>query len=133
MARPTSVRNYNAGDVVNFDHVITNSGGAYHPDTGIFTAPVTGSYVFYVTIVATDNGGDARERYVSLVKDSASVEEVWSGIDSDHYVPGSGEAVLSLTVGQSVWVRNGRDRTRFYWPATSFSGALLQAKFPPTR
>ena len=130
MARPTAVATYNAGDVVHFDHVITNNGGAYNPSTGVFVAPYTGTYIFHISIVAADDGGNKRQRFVNLMKDSESVEEVWSGIDDDHRVPGSGQAVLSLTVGQTVWIRNDRDNTQFYWPATSFSGALLHAEFP---
>ena len=130
MARPTGVKNYDSGDVVHFDHVITNSGGAYNPNTGVFNASVTGTYVFHISVMAVDNGGDKRQRYVNLMKDSAVVEEVWTGIDDDHFVPGSAQAVLSLSVGQTVWIRNDRDNTQFYWPATSFSGALLHADFP---
>ena len=130
MARPTGTVTYSAGDAVHFDRVINNHGGAYNPDTAVFTATITGTYVFHVTIMAVDNGGNTRQRYVNLMKDSVAVEEIWTGIDNDHFVPGSGQAVLSLTVGQTVWVKNDRDHTQFYWPATSFSGALLHAVFP---
>ena len=40
-----------AGDVYVFDKVLTNKGQAYDESTGVFTCPISGTYVF--TFVAS--------------------------------------------------------------------------------
>ena len=42
---------YSLGDVIVFEEVLTNEGVAYNRTTGIFLAPVNGTYAFHVTIV----------------------------------------------------------------------------------
>ena len=42
---------YELGDIVIFEEVLTNQGGAYNSTSGLFVAPVNGTYAFHVTIV----------------------------------------------------------------------------------
>ncbi|XP_061193473.1 uncharacterized protein LOC133201698 [Saccostrea echinata] len=48
---------WNSGILV-FNKVINNVGGGYNPNTGIFTAPVEGDYLFYVSIQSYSNNDD---------------------------------------------------------------------------
>ena len=47
--------------VVVFDQVIHNQGDGYNPATGIFTAPVTGTYIFTVSVMTVN-----KDNYVHL-------------------------------------------------------------------
>ncbi|XP_052087459.1 heavy metal-binding protein HIP-like [Mytilus californianus] len=47
----TSIADINPWDTVVFDQVISNNGNSYNAATGIFTAPIAGSYHFSSTIM----------------------------------------------------------------------------------
>ena len=49
--------------ILKFDNVILNRRGGYDPKTGIFTAPRTGLYQIYVTIMS--NGGKGLNLHIS--------------------------------------------------------------------
>ncbi|GFO37573.1 complement c1q-like protein 3 [Plakobranchus ocellatus] len=42
-------------DTIEFDSVLTNIGEAYNPDTGRFTVPLDGTYLFHSTILSGYN------------------------------------------------------------------------------
>ena len=109
-----------------FNQAITNIGNAYNTDSGIFTAPVAGSYAFFLSqmtpalhnslfLVITKNG--------DVILDVVFSE----GSSSENYDQGSSLVTTHLVVGDQVWVRqNSGDAVRGgNW--TIFSGFLLQA------
>ena len=120
-------------DNINFDNVITNIGNAYNKQTGVFTAPITGSYMFNTNVVA--GTGHYVEASIE-VNDNVIVTAV-----SDHRVQadsnqlaawdqGNAAAILRLKQGDKVAVS-------IQWPQekivihglgkSSFSGYLLRA------
>ncbi|XP_060077127.1 complement C1q-like protein 2 [Ylistrum balloti] len=87
--------------VIEFDNVITNVGGGYDPRHGHFTASVAGVYSFTSTVLlvsAVDH-----QFHISIVKNGVDVGYLFSATNFDK---GTRTCVLSLNVGDMVWVRN---------------------------
>ena len=105
-----------------FNSIILNVGNGYNPSTGVFTSPVAGTYVFYVTAVEYLK----QHLQVEIVLNSVSKVRTLSYSDAN-YQTGTNMAVLNLQKGDSVWVRhiygNG------FWtesvPITTFTGFLI--------
>ena len=112
--------------VMTFEHVIQNMGGAYNGDTGIFTAPYDGTYLFGVQVCAKQKKyGD-----FNLVVDNRE-NEILVVVDYDEdnaYTSSSGTAVHYLTKGQRVWVVNMYKTELFEqenWCWNQFTGVLI--------
>lgn len=104
-----------------FEDVETNIGDGYAPDSGLFTAPVNGTYFFTASIMC--HYGDFVE--TEMVHNGNHVIYMYAS-DND-FEQGTNSAVLVLTKGDHVWIRNARTETdKIYgghW--STFSGFLL--------
>ncbi|KAK7115298.1 cerebellin-1-like isoform X2 [Littorina saxatilis] len=108
-------------DTVVFDTVITNNGEAYNAETGKFTAPVPGTYVFYATILS---GYNTKVETAIIINDK-EVARMYSGAHDAHG-SGSNAAIVNLKNGDSVWVRllyQGGNHVHGYY--STFSGAIM--------
>ncbi|XP_062601426.1 multimerin-2-like [Saccostrea cucullata] len=117
---------WNSGTLV-FTQVINNVGGGYNPNTGIFTAPVDGDYVFYVSIQSYNHNHDI---YVDIVlngsKKVRAMAEVYTSDDA--YETGTNLVTLPLDQGDTVWVNHYSGSGYYTYsdaPVTTFSGFLL--------
>nr|KAG5709747.1 hypothetical protein BaRGS_027772 [Batillaria attramentaria] len=112
---------YDADDTVVFEHVTTNEGNAYNSHTGVFTAPVDGTYAFFVSVETHGAVGlEVGDNVVSAFYRDPESE--------DNYAAGSLHAIVSLTAGQQVAVKSLQDRTTLKHSSNrdiTFSGALL--------
>ena len=112
---------WNSGTLI-FNSVIENVGNGYNPSTGVFTSPVAGTYVFYVTAV------EYNKQYlrVDIVLNSVSKVRTMGHPDAA-YQTGTNMVVLNLQKGDSVWVMYNTGTG--YWtqtvPATTFTGFLI--------
>ncbi|XP_031414567.1 uncharacterized protein LOC116218189 [Clupea harengus] len=107
-----------------YRHVFTNTGNAYNPNTGVFTAPVRGVYHFSVFVYG--NGHASTRSAVSLHRNEEHVVIAYSNQPSHGYSSSNGASLL-LEVGDVVYVK--------LWPNswvhdsyihhTTFSGHLL--------
>ena len=117
----SSSSTWNSGTLI-FDSVIVNVGNGYNPSTGVFTSPVAGTYVFYVTAV------EYSKQYlqVDIVLNSVSKVKLL-GEDDAGYQTGTNMVVLNLQKGDNVWVKHQYGKG--YWtqsvPATTFTGFLI--------
>ncbi|XP_078317077.1 uncharacterized protein LOC111103840 isoform X3 [Crassostrea virginica] len=112
---------WNSGTLV-FNSVILNVGTGYNPSTGVFTSPVAGTYVFYVSAL------EYSKQYlqVDIVLNSVSKVKL-VGDNEAAYQTGTNMVVLNLQKGDSVWVKHVSGKG--YWsarvPATTFTGFLI--------
>ncbi|XP_065927336.1 uncharacterized protein MCAP_0864-like [Magallana gigas] len=115
------------GDTLVFPTVIYSEGTGYNPTgTGIFTAPIAGTYVFYVSVQS------AFQKYIHLdivMNGSSKVRAMayYSGSSSSIHQTGTNLVILHLQTGDSVWVKRGSG-TGYYSnsiPVTTFSGFKL--------
>ncbi|KAH3864519.1 hypothetical protein DPMN_027539 [Dreissena polymorpha] len=108
-----------------FDQVVTNVGNAYNKFSGMFTAPVSGTYaIFWSTF-----NGHHTHLLSELVHNANVVGLAWSdAYDHDDGEMASNQAVLPMNAGDIAYVRSApynppcvADGRSF----TTFSGWLL--------
>nr|XP_034332661.1 uncharacterized protein LOC117691215 isoform X3 [Crassostrea gigas] len=112
---------WNSGTLI-FDMAITNTGNGYNPSTGVFTSPISGTYVFYVSAVEYS----AQHLAIDIVVNSVSKVRAY-GHNAASYQTGTNMVVLKLQKGDSVWVRHysGKGYHTHPVPITTFSGYLI--------
>ncbi|KAL8602035.1 hypothetical protein ACOMHN_007305 [Nucella lapillus] len=106
------------------DKVVTNEGGRYDGGTGVFTAPVTGTYLFLTYAGPCDPGGE-KAAGLLIVLDGVVIGDLYSkGMSCS-----TGHSVVKMTSGQKMWLRTwGNGEYTFGGRWTQFSGMLLQAE-----
>lgn len=126
-AREAADTSPNKNQVIVFQSVIHNFGNAYDVTAGIFTAPVTGLYLFSVQICTYySNHG----RFQAVVDRSANVILAIQEYDSSHHTSTSNTVSQYLTEGQRVWVQASYGSTNLFEDAecwNQFSGCLVHA------
>jgi len=99
-------------------------GGHYNNSTGVFTAPVTGTYYFYVQVLGGNN--DARVMLYFNKNDSSNILEI-SGT-TDNYNAVKGSLLISLAANDTMRVRNENSTVDLYSDAdyqNQFMGWLV--------
>ncbi|XP_060573146.1 complement C1q-like protein 2 isoform X3 [Ruditapes philippinarum] len=113
-------------EVLVFESIITNEGSGYDKSTGIFTAPIEGTYFFTVHVCT------ANSKYspIGLVLDSTFVARSIN-FDKDTYTCGSVSAIVKIKSGGQVWVASTNYDTGFVlsgeniYITNTFSGMLI--------
>ncbi|XP_028261676.1 complement C1q tumor necrosis factor-related protein 3-like isoform X2 [Parambassis ranga] len=115
---------FNTATTLVYGAVITNEGNAYNRHTGIFTAPVAGTY--YFTFFYHASGGQHWARLFLIKNSEIIVETVDHPSMSDTADNGGNAAFLQLQRGDQVFVRM-RANTQVWGSdtTTTFSGFLL--------
>nr|XP_022294899.1 uncharacterized protein LOC111105013 [Crassostrea virginica] len=116
-----------SGSTLVFPDVIYSEGKGYDSNTGVFTAPTEGTYLFYISIQS------AHEKYIYLdivLNGSAKVRSMahyGSGSTISIYLTGTNLVILYLTLGDRVWVKRSGG-TGYYSDSAhicTFSGIRL--------
>ena len=128
---PPDLTGLGAGQTIVFDEVITNVGNGYDNLTGIFTAPVSGVYVFDMALMVASDV----YQYTELVKDGQSIVYNYSAATGVNcFVSSSRTVTLQLEKASKVWVRTITENITFHGSGkvhgngfSTFSGWLLAA------
>lgn len=114
----------NSDKIIVYDVVITNIGGNFDGDTGIFTAPANGAYVFMMNI---HRAAVTKSPYVKLMKEGEMQVATYDYGTSDAYDTASNSIILELAEGEQVWLQldQGNEINSNSNKYTTFSGYLL--------
>ncbi|XP_062573354.1 collagen alpha-2(VIII) chain-like, partial [Saccostrea cucullata] len=92
-----------SGSTLVFPKIIFDTGGGYNPTTGMFTAPVEGHYVFFVSVQSYGTN-DIRVDIVLNGESKVRTMAYGSG-GNEYHEAGVNLAVLRLNQGDKVWVK----------------------------
>lgn len=108
--------------IIPFDLTFINTGGAFDPQSHMFTCPVTGVYFFYSTV--SSNPHDHIETEIVVNGYAHAVSYAAGSTMSDQ---GSSFLVEQCNQGENVWVkkRNDQGTTMMGGSWTTFGGFLL--------
>ncbi|KAK3109087.1 hypothetical protein FSP39_022719, partial [Pinctada imbricata] len=106
-----------------YDKVITNTGNGYNKTTGIFTCPVSGTYVFTWSAMSRTQ---KQYCYSHIYHNGHKLMMTYSfeANGGDHEVA-SNTMVLSLKLDDRVWIGTITCYYGFGYPYTGFSGWKL--------
>ncbi|XP_062571102.1 girdin-like [Saccostrea cucullata] len=121
LSRP--VRKIGFYQTVIFDFEVVDTTNSYDPRSGIFTAPITGTYVFFWNILSTEASG------MDTTLDSSQGALGFGFVShAVNFGNGGNLVIANLTSGTHVWVKKA-DRYGNYMHErfSTFSGYLLHA------
>jgi hypothetical protein len=117
-----------AGDTIVFTDIVLNLGDSYNTDTGVFTVPLGGIYLFTVQLCIYNN----KQINYGLVVDGVYMDLAKYHDNSGSVCCYKLTTTISVKSGNKVWVkvisRSGSGQIlhhsdTYYW--TSFSGVLI--------
>lgn len=120
------VNNVGNGATLRFDSVMQNLGDGYKPVTGLFTAPVSGLYVFSLHFMGSDT---QQWTQLAITKNGYVMLDVdYTEGNGDLHDQSSGLATTHLAAGEQVWVKHYAGGTSIRGGLfTTFSGFLVHA------
>ena len=124
----SAIHGTTSGQTIVFDRVDTNLGGGYSSTTGVFTAPVAGTFVFSLTFYMNyPRPPYASVGELSIMQNNVQSISVWVELDSNaNRGTASGTTVLSLNKDDQVQVKANRaDMFIGGYKFSFFSGFLL--------
>ena len=104
-----------------FDHVWTNVGNGYNPNTGKFTAPKSGLYQISGTVMSQHR----KLLYVYLFKNDKQTVSLYAGTG---YATGTVNIVFKLQKGETVYMKHHNNTQTIYSDSNVycvFSGFLI--------
>ncbi|XP_071086558.1 caprin-2-like [Haliotis cracherodii] len=114
------------GTPVTFSHTNYNAGSGYNTTTGKFTAPVSGTFVFWTQL---ELGETNTNMYVYIMK-SGGVNLAAGYVKTDADIDDGDASAITVThldKGEEVWVDIYVSEHIYQTPASYFGGVLLSA------
>ncbi|XP_048762588.2 complement C1q-like protein 2 [Ostrea edulis] len=90
----------NKKHIIKFEGTVLNLGHHYHPEDGIFVAPVSGVYLFHWTI---NNDGDFA--YTNILVGGKVISTTTTSVVSGHYNSGSAMVIVTVQKDEHVWIQ----------------------------
>ncbi|XP_061195734.1 complement C1q-like protein 2 [Saccostrea echinata] len=118
-----SVRQIGFYQTVIFDFEVVDTTNSYDPQSGIFTAPVAGIYVFYWNILSNEASG------MDTTLDSSQGSLGYGFVShAVNYGNGGNLVIAKLTSGTNVWVKKAaRYGNYIHERFSTFTGYILHA------
>ena len=102
----TNIPGTTSGQTIVFNQVDTNLGGGYSSTTGVFTAPVAGTYVFSLTFfMYYSSSSYASNGELYIMKNQDQSIRVLVKLDNNADQGTASGTVLSLNKGDQVYVQ----------------------------
>ena len=105
-----------------YDKIITNIGGGYSAQTGVFTCPLDGEYVF---TWSTYSGYTTDGCFTYIYRNGQSSMVVNSYEKGSVEEAASNTVIFHLQMGDTVWIQTAVCEYNFGYPYTGFSGWKL--------
>ncbi|XP_061826526.2 complement C1q tumor necrosis factor-related protein 3-like [Nerophis lumbriciformis] len=103
-----------------FKRVVTNVGGGYDSDTGIFTAPVKGLYF----ITFTGAAGETGSLNAAVLKDGVNMFAIYD--NKNHHSSATNGMAMVMEAGDKLWVTLWANQRMFdQGRLSTFSGFLI--------
>ncbi|XP_048238336.1 uncharacterized protein LOC125372415 [Haliotis rufescens] len=110
-------------EVLKFDTVTDNKGGGYHAASGIFEAPVSGTYLFWANIMGYQNAN----LHIALVKEGVTLAIGYSSFEINYSVAPL-TFLTDLKEGEKVWFTKQGGTVNIHGKLFSnYGGVLLHA------
>lgn len=126
---PFVLEHMHDNDGVVFDKVLTNFGGSYLNDSGIFTVPIAGIYLFTSSMLDSMQKGHHGDVLVhgEIVRNNHTLVRVYARAETGYRDQGANMVLVNANVGDQFWVRvvDNNDLGLGGQLYTSFSGVLL--------
>ena len=100
-------RSYSPNAIVQFPVVITNIGGAYDKNTGIFQCPHKGIYLITVSVLSQSN----QIGLVHIMKNGRKLVSTWAHGRQGSHGHSTNLVVVECVVGEKIWIQAYPDPT----------------------
>ena len=119
--RSSDLSGLSSGYIIKFDTVLTNRGGHYYPQDGIFTAPVTGLYQFHWQFLSYGKNVAACSK---LMVNGTEKGWTYDWVQSGYTDSAANMVIVDVKEKQHVWVETNSEAVTLY-QKSSFSGMLI--------